>query len=42
MSNPTPHPQGEPETTALVLDAGPMAVDTFGGCVHVERVHRWR
>jgi hypothetical protein len=36
MSNPIPHPQGEPETTALVPHAGPVAVDTFGGRVHVE------
>ncbi len=36
MSNPIPHPQGEPETTALVPHAGPVAVDTVGGRVHVE------
>jgi hypothetical protein len=36
MSNPIPHPQGEPETTAVVPHAGPVAVDTFGGRVHVE------
>ena len=36
MRNPIPHPQGEPETTALVPHAGPVAVDTFGGRVHVE------
>jgi hypothetical protein len=36
MSNAIAHPQGEPETTALVPHAGPVAVDTFGGRVHVE------
>jgi hypothetical protein len=36
MSNPIPHPQGEPETTALVQHAGLLAVDTSGGSVHVE------
>ncbi len=36
MSNPISHPQGEPETTALVPHPGPVAVDTFGGRVHVE------
>ncbi|WP_373510076.1 hypothetical protein, partial [Thiocapsa sp.] len=46
MSNPIPHPQGEPETTALVPHAGPVAVDTLGGRVHVEwdaqaAVTRW-
>ncbi len=33
---PIPHPQGEPETVAVVPHAGPVAVDTFGGRVHVE------
>jgi hypothetical protein len=36
MRTPIPHPQGEPETTAWVAHAGPVAVDTFGGRVHVE------
>ncbi|UHD15976.1 hypothetical protein [Thiocapsa bogorovii] len=36
MTNSIPHPQGEPETTAAVPHAGPVAVDTFGGRVHVE------
>ena len=30
------HPQGERKTTDLVPFAGPVAVDTFGGRVHVE------
>ena len=30
------HPTGETEPTALVPFAGPVAVDTFGGRVHVE------
>ena len=30
------HPAGETETTALAPFAGPVAVDTFGGRVHVE------
>jgi hypothetical protein len=36
MSNAIAHPQGEPQTKALVPHAGPVAVDTFGGRVHVE------
>ncbi len=36
MSNPIPHPQGEPEATAPVPHAGPVEVDSFGGRVHVE------
>ncbi len=36
INNPIPHPQGEPETTALVPHAGPVAVDTFGGRAQVE------
>ena len=36
MSKRHPHPTGERETTALVPYAGPVAVDTFGGRVHVE------
>jgi hypothetical protein len=30
------HPVGEPQRTALVPCTGPVAVDTFGGRVHVE------
>ena len=30
------HPTGETETTTLMPFAGPVAVDTFGGRVHVE------
>ena len=36
MTDPIFHPAGEPETKALVPYAGPVAVDTFGGRVHVE------
>jgi hypothetical protein len=36
MTDPIFHPEGEPETKALVPFAGPVAVDTFGGRVHVE------
>ena len=36
MTNPNHHPAGETETRALVPFAGPVAVDTFGGRVHVE------
>ena len=36
MANPNHHPAGETETRALVPFAGPVAVDTFGGRVHVE------
>jgi hypothetical protein len=35
VSNPIPHPLGEPET-ALVPHAGLVAGDTFGSRVHVE------
>jgi hypothetical protein len=30
------HPAGEPQTTALVPVTGPVAIDTFGGRIHVE------
>jgi len=30
------HPAGEPQRTALVPFTGPVAVDTFGGRIHVE------
>ncbi len=30
------HPMGECDTAALVPVAGPVAVDTFGGRIHVE------
>ena len=36
MNDPTCHPTGESESTALVPHAGPVAVDTFGGRIHVE------
>ena len=36
MNNLILHPAGETETGALVPFAGPVAVDTFGGRVHVE------
>ena len=36
MTDPIFHPAGEPETKALVPYAGPVAVDTLGGRVHVE------
>ncbi len=36
MNKQNRHPKGESETTALVPYAGPVAVDTFGGRVHVE------
>lgn len=36
MHDPTCHPTGESESTALVPHAGPVAVDTFGGRIHVE------
>lgn len=36
MNDPIFHPAGETETRALVPFAGPVAVDTFGGRVHVE------
>ena len=36
MNNPTGHPTGEREATAVVPILGPVAVDTFGGRVHVE------
>lgn len=36
MNNQTDHPTGETATTALVPIPGPVAVDTFGGRVHVE------
>ncbi len=36
MIDSTCHPAGESESTALVPHAGPVAVDTFGGRIHVE------
>jgi len=36
MNNQNSHPAGERKTTALVPAPGPVAVDTFGGRVHVE------
>jgi len=36
MNNQNGHPAGERKTTALVPAPGPVAVDTFGGRVHVE------
>jgi Transposase DDE domain group 1 len=36
MIDPTCHPAGESESTALVPHAGPVAVDPFGGRIHVE------
>jgi len=36
MNNAMIHPQGEPEPTALVPVSGPVAVEPFGGRVHVE------
>jgi hypothetical protein len=36
MSDSLSHPVGEPKRTALVPAVGPVAVDTFGGRVHVE------
>jgi hypothetical protein len=36
MSDQSSHPEGERKTTALVPAPGPVAVDTFGGRVHVE------
>lgn len=36
MTTTLAHPAGEAETTALVPHAGAVAVDTFGGRVHVE------
>ena len=36
MNQQIAHPAGEPLTTALVPVTGPVAVDTFGGRVHVE------
>ena len=36
MNRPNRHPTGEAEGSALVPYAGPVAVDTFGGRVHVE------
>ena len=36
MNELTPYPAGEPQRTALVPFTGPVAVDTFGGRVHVE------
>jgi len=36
MHDPTCHPPGESESTALVPHAGAVAVDTFGGRIHVE------
>jgi hypothetical protein len=36
MNDPSDHPTGETEATALVPIPGPVAVDTFGGRVHVE------
>ena len=36
MTNSILHPPGEPQQTALVPVVGPVAVDTFGGRIHVE------
>lgn len=36
MSDLVDHPSGETQNTALVPHPGPVAVDTFGGRVHVE------
>ena len=36
MNSQNRHPAGERQTTALVPAPGPVAVDTFGGRVHVE------
>ncbi|MFB1487548.1 MULTISPECIES: hypothetical protein [unclassified Thiocapsa] len=36
MTKPIHHPQGEPETTALLGMPARLRVDTFGGRVHVE------
>ncbi len=30
------HPPGEAPSTALTVVSGPVAVDTFGGRIHVE------
>ena len=36
MNDSLSHPMGEPKSMDLVAVAGPVAVDTFGGRVHVE------
>ena len=36
MNDSLSHPTGEPKSMELVPVAGPVAVDTFGGRVHVE------
>ncbi|MFZ1537888.1 MAG: hypothetical protein WAT23_10970 [Chromatiaceae bacterium] len=36
MNKLTFHPMGEARSTALTAVPGPVAVDTFGGRVHVE------
>ncbi|MFZ1537185.1 MAG: hypothetical protein WAT23_07365 [Chromatiaceae bacterium] len=36
MNKLTFHPTGEARSTALTAVPGPVAVDTFGGRVHVE------
>ena len=36
MNQLTFHPAGETQSTALTAVPGPVAVDTFGGRIHVE------
>ena len=36
MSDLAAHPEGEQRTGALVPVSGPVAVDTYGGRIHVE------
>ena len=36
MSDSITHPKGEQQNGVLVLVSGPVALDTFGGRVHVE------
>ncbi len=36
MNQLTFHPAGETRSTALTVVPGPVAVDTFGGRIHVE------
>ena len=36
MNQLTFHPTGETRSTALTVVPGPVAVDTFGGRIHVE------
>ena len=36
MSDSVTHPTGEPQNGALVPVSGPVALDTFGGRIHVE------